>query len=310
MSAYKQFLASDIVLTPFEVNKGFEYKGQDALTGSDVGIERHLGVNSPTKFYSSSFMSSSGVNKIEFDQLVYNSIKHLYYSNHLSSSYADEPEETIYVIGQTLPETRNIGGASSRGRYYNYLQSSITFERIFPTGSDDEIGVISIPSGLFGEKIQRGSFLWEAESGSVRDDGEGNLVNFVSGTLVGNIVYAHGLAVFKEFQGSSSLLTNLMESPNVTCSFSSSITIHESQYKCNIRENEFNVSLNPTSITRSINGTDGTVLDFTTSSFFQPYITTIGLYNDDKELMGVGKLSLPIPSNHINDMTIIISIDK
>jgi hypothetical protein len=45
MGAYKQFLASDIVVTPFEVNKAFSFKGAAAMTASDVGIDRFLGTN-------------------------------------------------------------------------------------------------------------------------------------------------------------------------------------------------------------------------------------------------------------------------
>ena len=41
MGAYKQLLASDIIVTPFEVNKGFTFYGNE-LTGSNVGIDRLL----------------------------------------------------------------------------------------------------------------------------------------------------------------------------------------------------------------------------------------------------------------------------
>jgi hypothetical protein len=45
MSAYKQFLSSDIIVTPFEINKSFTFEGAASLTGSDVGIDRFLGKN-------------------------------------------------------------------------------------------------------------------------------------------------------------------------------------------------------------------------------------------------------------------------
>jgi hypothetical protein len=46
-----------------------------------------------------------------------------------------------------------------------------------------------------------------------------------------------------------------------------------------------------------------------TSSFFDPYITTVGLYNDAKELIVIGKLSQPIPRTKLTDMTIIVNFD-
>ena len=53
MGAYKQFLASDIVVTPFTVNKSFTFQGIAALTGSNVGIERLLGQNITSSLFSS-----------------------------------------------------------------------------------------------------------------------------------------------------------------------------------------------------------------------------------------------------------------
>jgi hypothetical protein len=57
MSAYKQFLSSDIIVTPFEVNKSFTFKGAASLTGSDVGIDRFLGKN----IQSNPFISGSNL---------------------------------------------------------------------------------------------------------------------------------------------------------------------------------------------------------------------------------------------------------
>ena len=45
MTAFKQLLASDIIVTPFEVNKAFRFTGAAELTGSTVGIDRFLGQN-------------------------------------------------------------------------------------------------------------------------------------------------------------------------------------------------------------------------------------------------------------------------
>ena len=98
-----------------------------------------------------------------------------------------------------------------------------------------------------------------------------------------------------------------MLSTNATCSFSSSLEIYETQYKATIRENEFNFSQNPSIISGS---TDGTVYDFVTGSYFSPYVTTVGLYDDSQELLAVGKLSQPLPTSRTTDTTIFINIDR
>ena len=74
------------------------------------------------------------------------------------------------------------------------------------------------------------------------------------------------------------------------------------------RRSEFNYTLNPTVISGSSN--DGTVYDYVTSSFFSPYVTTVGMYNDDYELLAVGKLAQPLPTSRTTDTTILINIDK
>ena len=47
MSVYKPFTTSDIVVTPFKVNKNFTFQGASAITASNVGIDRFLGKNIP-----------------------------------------------------------------------------------------------------------------------------------------------------------------------------------------------------------------------------------------------------------------------
>ena len=44
MIAFKQLLASDVIVTPFEVNKSFTFSGSDMIAPT-VGIDRFLGKN-------------------------------------------------------------------------------------------------------------------------------------------------------------------------------------------------------------------------------------------------------------------------
>ena len=101
----------------------------------------------------------------------------------------------------------------------------------------------------------------------------------------------------------SHALTNL---DNLSINFQSSLRIYENQYKCTINENEFQFSLNPTLLSGSLNDV---YYDFVTGSFFTPYVTTVGLYNESNELLMVGKLSNPIPISQYTDTTIIVNLD-
>jgi hypothetical protein len=93
---------------------------------------------------------------------------------------------------------------------------------------------------------------------------------------------------------------------NVTCSFSSSYTLYETQYKCTIGADEFNYSNNPS----IISGSEGELYDFATGSFFAPYVTTVGLYDESYNLLAVGKLAKPLPTSRTTDTTILVNFDK
>jgi len=49
--------------------------------------------------------------------------------------------------------------------------------------------------------------------------------------------------------------------------------------------------------------------DFVTGSYFSPYVTTVGLYNEFKELVVVGKFPRPLPISLTTDTTYIINFD-
>jgi hypothetical protein len=324
MTAFKQLLASDIIVTPFEVNKAFRFTGAAELTGSTVGIDRFLGQNIQGLF--SLNEATTGQITTEYKRLIYNSAKELYYSNYLSSSYGDPVSVPFIVPGSNTAGDVLVGSTSSAGRYENYLESTLPYERYFPTSSSAIIGVVSIPSKLYGDTIQPGSFVITADSGSITDDSNGNLYFSLDGEYCGNIIYQHGLIVLTKDNaaggpyygtgiygtdiygaGPNPFIENIITSANVTCSFSSSFTIFETQYKCTFDPSEFNFSLNPSLISGS---TDGTVYDFVTGSYFNPYITTVGLYNENQDLIAVGKLAKPLPSNNTTDTTVLINIDR
>jgi len=329
MSAFKQFLASDVIVTPFEVSKWFDLPYSLWETGSDnqlTGLDRFLGVSGLFE----TNQDTTGTISSEYQVLVYNSIKELYYSNYITSSWGDSIFTSSIFPGETTEGDILVGPTSSQGRYENYLQTTLTQSRYFPTGSDAKLAVLSIPSKLFGEKIQPNTFtLSLVDTYNNRyiatDDGEGNIV--IDNSFVGNIFYAHGIVTFTALSdnplpapdgygvaiyglsvyGGGLTTDDIVNATNVTCSFSSSYNIYETQYKATLRESEFNFSLNPSIISGS---TDGTIYNFATSSEFSPYVTTVGLYNENQELLAIGKLAQPLPTSPSTDTSILINIDR
>lgn len=301
MSVYKPFTTSDVVVTPFKVNKSFSFQGASALTSSNVGIDRFVGKNiQSTLFISGS--NSTGQISSQNQELVYESIKQLYYSNYLRG----EDGSTVNTASFNPDGTITATGGANQPMYDNFLTNTLDANRVFPTGSNDQIFITSIPSNLFGENIKPGSFIFSdlADGFEVTDDGQGNLIS--ASIKVGDIIYPHGVAITTTHYDPA-LPTELANVNTITCSFQSTITIYESQYKCTLLANEFNYTQNPTAISGSSNS--GVVSDFLTGSYFQPYITTVGLYNNANELVAVGKLAQPLQSSNTTDTTILVNLD-
>jgi hypothetical protein len=308
MSAFKSLTSQDVIITPFVVNKSFSFEGSASF--NEVGIQQFIGVDTE---YSSSIditFTSFYNNNSQSAALVYNSIKQLYYTN-----YIPNPISSSYIVtdlnGNIVESdlTTNI-----YSRFDNFLQTTLSQSRYFPSSSSNPIFVLSIPFTLFGDYINPNSFNLEAGGVSYTDNGEGEIIN-INNDVVGIITYPHGLIVFTDSDAGTFF------NSNITCSFQSARTIYETQYKCTIRENEFNYSLNPSLISSSGNFTNplnsscsidisGQVYDFVTGSSWAPYISAVGLYNDNNELLAVAKLSQPLPTSRTTDMSLLINMDK
>ena len=315
MGAWKQFLASDIIVNPFVVNKSFSYSASLWDT-DDVGIDYFYGVNIP--FVSGS--NKTGFNNTQYQSLIYNSVKQLYYTNFLSSSTGDNVAQPVLVPGFNASGDVLIGQVQSP-LYDNFLQSTLVPNRYFPTASQSNILVISIPSKIYGEYIVPTSLNISFVSyGNFTDDGEGNLL--LGSSNVGNVIYPHGIVIFTNPTPAFTIndLVDDIQNNNANCAFSSSMTIYEAQYKCTLRESEFNATLNPSAQTSgsllTVNSSsfyqrgDGTLSNNVTGSYFSPYVTTVGLYDEAQNLLAIGKLAQPLPTSPTTDTTILVNIDK
>ena len=313
MGAFKTLLASDIIVTPVAYNKSFTFQGNAALTASDVGIDISRGTNTVDNQ-----IFNLNPNYSASTYSIYNSIKQLYYTNFLITSSGD-PAVVTQDINGILLNLRNGVTASTLNQpnFDNYLQSTLTPNRYFPTASDSRIVIISIPNKLYGDYIIPGTFnldyLSSGELVSLYDDREGNLYVTSSywdleNEYVGNVIYSHGIVtVTLNKSTDDGLMTDLIEeSLDKNISFQSSYTIYETQIKCNIKSSEFTTTLNPS----LISGSQGQVYNYATGSFFAPYITTIGLYNENQDLLMVAKLSQPLQSSPTTDTNILINIDR
>jgi len=91
-------------------------------------------------------------------------------------------------------------------------------------------------------------------------------------------------------------------------SFQNEHIIYTQVIKCCIKEHEMNASYNP-SLKIYRNSPTSSIYDFATGSLFQPYVTTIGLYNDKSELLAIAKLAKAMPVSQYIDTNFIVKLD-
>jgi hypothetical protein len=86
--------------------------------------------------------------------------------------------------------------------------------------------------------------------------------------------------------------------------FNNTIELNSTIYFCRVNHNEFNYSSNPTYVSGSKLVVKSNVNDLPLS-----YITTIGLYSSDNELLAVAKLSEPIRKDPNTELTLRVRLD-
>ena len=196
----------------------------------------------------------------------------------------------------------------------------------------ENISLIVVPSIYYGEKIKEGSFQFTDISGSnvdndgnnpiIIDDGFGNLystnahhsqsVNSISSSdnYVGNIFYEQGLVVLTETGSWSGSVDYSDLATNYNLKFDSVNTIKTHEYSLTINPSEYNRTMNYTArspISGSLkDNTKFLSRDFTGS--FQPYITTINLYQQGDFIEPVIQARLPKPIRKSNKITTTFKI--
>ena len=276
----KEIPKSDVVVRPFKVFKQWTL---------DEGNITPLYGTLQTDLYDvdTDELNSDGTSK----RTLYDSIKSQFYLNPATSSILTEV-----------------------GKRKSYAS---TDERVI----GDTIGVISIPQQKYGEGLKVGSVELEYGSITVTDDGNSNLIDSASNHK-GNVFYDRGLIVLTEG------ITDESTIDSFEVSYRSTMTIYENEVFLSVNESEFNVSQNPSAydgtnkiklktIQSTIEPTKfGGFGDYdylssvdTTGSYLAPFITTIGLYDNELNMVAICKLPKPIKSLPDYPLNFIVRFD-
>ena len=276
----KEIPKSDVVVRPFKVYKEW---------ASNEGTITPLYGTLQTDLYDvdTDDTNSDGTSK----RTLYDSIKSQFYLNPATSSILTEV-----------------------GKRKSYAS---TDERVI----GDTIGVIAIPQQKYGEGLKMGSVELQYGTITVTDDSNSNLIDSASNHK-GNVYYDRGLIV---------LTKDIVEDTTIESfelSYRSTMTIYENEVFLSVNESEFNVSQNPSAydgtnriklktIQSTIEPTkfggfgeyDYSSSVDTTGSYLAPFITTIGLYDNELNMVAVCKLPKPIKSLPDYPLNFIVRFD-
>lgn len=121
-------------------------------------------------------------------------------------------------------------------------------------------------------------------------------------SVVGNAFYRSGNIVISPLQPK---YKNIFDG-SYTLAYKGTHTIYQYEVLCRIRKGDFNTTLNPTAL-RSAKS-DIFINDMT-GSLLKPYATSIGMYNQDGDLVAIGKLGQPIQMRDDVDINILVRWD-
>jgi len=221
-----------------------------------------------------------------------------------------------------------------------YYTSSIAATKFTPTQS---LYVFNISGDAVGDGLKEGTFSIRVSGSTIPilDDGYGRLYVNDTGSVVGNVFYKHGFAVV---QTNLSAPTHSISTDGlrilpfrvVDVQFSSSYTITEHTIICKMQPTDFNTSILNKSVGyyKSVTGSyvsGSTTVTYTNyvpnnsssataasgqslgglfdSGTLTPYVTSIGLYNRNFELLAIAKLANPVPRTKNVDQTFIVKFD-
>ena len=156
----------------------------------------------------------------------------------------------------------------------------------------------------------------------------------VSPVVMGNVFYSHGIIAITRDTDTSRLG---MLDEDWQLNYQSTNTIYENEILLVVDEDEFNTSTNPSAVnfvnlqnveyTTSFEGTKRTskydaatikpeflAYEYSSSidqtgSFIVPYVTTIGLYDENMDMVAVAKLATPIKSTPDLPVNFLVRID-
>lgn len=202
--------------------------------------------------------------------------------------------------------------------YYSLIDSDYTSD--FTGSTTTRFRVITIPEIYYDREVLSGSLTASdldaaGDARTLFDNGRGGIYSgSLTGTLVGNAFYSEGLIVLKG-GGLNEDVTNDFGEVSPTnfkwkVQFKGKHTIPVKIFRCRAPAGQLNASTNPTFYTIPTGRTDirKNEREIVLSESFT-YVTTIGLFNKNYELVGLAKLAQPVKKDEGQDILFRVRLD-
>lgn len=319
---------------------------QDAYISSYISHKRWIvdesefltyGIHTTTAISSSSDIEiSNPITAEQESKLLYRSLDQLYYRQPNTSEvldeygYVDLASYTYEKYNTTTLESKDVRALGDKA-FVIEIPRNITGIAIKPTSFllstrnpfgdyilPDYIDVDYIVEGaalpgqgntvdnyMDVDYVEEGYVVGSTTTGDLTliDDGNGNLIDNDTSTKVGDIIYSHGLVIITDETIANNFIDQVIVDYRLYFKSTKEILTHN--YRCKVRETQLNATYNKT----AYDNTTGELNTNVQNSYFEPYVTTVGLYNETHELIAVAKLSKPHPKSQFIDTTFVVSLD-
>ena len=104
-------------------------------------------------------------------------------------------------------------------------------------------------------------------------------------------------------------MSNSLRNRIYNLQFNNTTELNSTIYFCRANNTEFNYSSNPTYLSSSGGPSEIVVKDGMADNDPHSYITSVGLYSPDNELLAVAKVSEPLKKNPSNELTLRVRLD-
>lgn len=180
-----------------------------------------------------------------------------------------------------------------------YATSSTDADAVLSANRRFAVGLLFYQAGV---AVLSGSIFSDAADGGILNNSKGTVTYSPAGATVTG---------FNTITASTNdVMADNLRNRMYNLQFNNTTELNSTIYFCRVNNSEFNYSANPTYLSTSSGGPSEIVIkDGSVGSDPHSYITTVGLYSADNELLAVAKVSEPLKKDPSNELTLRVRLD-